>query len=84
MAHIPMRMCVLCRVSFSKGELFRIVKDDDEIKVDKTQKSSGRGAYICSNCITSDELLKKRVLDRAFREKVPDKVYELLKENKNG
>ena len=84
MAHIPMRACVLCRVSFPKNQLLRIVKSDDGIKIDKTQKASGRGAYICSNCISSDDLFKKRVLDRAFREKVSDEVYELLKENKNG
>ena len=84
MAHIPMRSCILCRKVFPKGELLRIVKNDDEIKIDKTHKASGRGAYICSNCITSDDLLKKRVLDRAFREKVNNEVYELLKENQNG
>jgi len=79
-----MRSCILCRKVFPKGELLRIVKNDDEIKIDKTHKASGRGAYICSNCITSDDLLKKRVLDRAFREKVNNEVYELLKENQNG
>jgi len=84
LAHIPMRSCILCRKVFPKGELLRIVKNDDEIKIDKTHKASGRGAYICSNCITSDDLLKKRVLDRAFREKVNNEVYELLKENQNG
>lgn len=84
MAHIPMRACVLCRVSFPKFELLRIVKNDGEIKIDKTQKSSGRGAYICSNCILSEKLLKKRALDRAFKEKVSDEVYELLKEYQNG
>lgn len=84
MAHIPMRACILCRESFPKGELLRIVKGDDGIKIDKTQKSSGRGAYICSNCITSEDLFKRRVLDRAFKEKVSDEVYELLKENQNG
>ena len=84
MAHIPMRTCILCRENFKKSELLRIVKSDEEIKIDKTQKSSGRGAYICSNCITSEDLFKKRVLDRAFREKVSLEVYELLKENQNG
>jgi len=81
LGHIPMRACILCRESFKKSELLRIVKSNDEIKIDKTQKQNGRGAYICSNCISSDELLKKRVLDRAFKQKVPDEVYELLKEN---
>ena len=84
MAHIPMRTCVLCREVFSKSELLRIVKDENAIKIDKTQKSNGRGAYICSNCIKSDDLFKKRVLDRAFKEKVDVEVYELLKENQNG
>ena len=84
MAHIPMRSCVLCRKVFQKSELLRIVKDSGEIKIDKTQKSNGRGAYICSNCISKEDLFKKRVLDRAFKEKVDSAVYELLKENQNG
>ena len=79
-----MRACILCRESFPKNELLRIVKSEDEIKIDKTQKLCGRGAYICSSCISSGDLFKKRVLDRAFREKVSDEVYELLKENQNG
>ncbi len=84
MGHIPMRACILCRENFNKSELLRIVKYGDEIKIDKTQKQNGRGAYICSNCIASENLLKKRVLDRAFKQKVPDEIYELLKENQNG
>lgn len=79
-----MRACILCRENFNKSELLRIVKYGDEIKIDKTQKQNGRGAYICSNCIASENLLKKRVLDRAFKQKVPDEIYELLKENQNG
>ena len=84
MAHIPMRACILCREKFEKSELLRIVKYENEIKIDKTQKSNGRGAYICSNCISKEDLFKKRVLDRAFRDKVSSEVYELLKENHNG
>ncbi|MBQ3181841.1 MAG: YlxR family protein [Clostridia bacterium] len=79
-----MRACILCRESFLKSELLRIVKSDNEIKIDKTQKQNGRGAYICSNCIASDNLLKKRALDRAFKQKVPDEIYQLLKENQDG
>ena len=84
MGHIPMRTCLLCRNEFLKAALLRIVKFENEIAIDKSQKKNGRGAYICKECISSDNLLKKRVLDRAFKQKVPDEIYDLLKENVNG
>ena len=84
MGHIPMRECILCRGKFYKSELFRIVKYEGEILTDKSQNKDGRGAYICSQCRLSDNLLKKRVLDRAFKQKVPDEIYDLLKENNDG
>ena len=77
---IPMRMCTACREMKPKRELIRVVKTSDgEIKLDTTGKLGGRGAYICSKCKTSEDLLKKRVLDRAFRMHVPDEIYDLLK-----
>ena len=76
--HTPIRECVLCREKFKKQELLRIVKDADKIFIDKTQKAAGRGAYICKNCAQNPNLFKKRVLDRAFRQKVAEEVYKEL------
>ncbi len=84
MGHIPMRECMLCRKKFYKSELLRFVKSENGIEIDENQKKSGRGAYICADCKMSDNLYKKRVLDRAFKQKVNDEVYNLLKEKDNG
>ena len=79
MGHKPERTCILCREKFEKSELLRIVKNGENFMMDENHKKDGRGAYICSKCKTSEDLLKKRVLDRAFRMRVPDEIYDLLK-----
>ena len=79
MGHKPLRTCILCRGKYEKKELLRIVKSSESFSIDETHKKDGRGAYICSKCKTSEDLLKKRVLDRAFRMRVPDEIYDLLR-----
>ncbi len=79
MEHIPERTCILCRTKCEKEKLIRIVKNDAGFFLDTTHKKDGRGAYICKECKGSDNLLKRRVLDRSFRCKVPDEIYGLLK-----
>ncbi len=79
MGYIPIRECILCRKKILKSELLRIVKKNEAIELDEAQKKDGRGAYICRNCRKSEDLIKKRVLDRAFKTKIPDEIYELLK-----
>ncbi len=79
MGHIPQRSCILCREKLLKSQLLRIVKNGDVFSIDETHKKDGRGAYICCKCKSSENLIKKRVLDRAFRMRVPDEIYDLLK-----
>ena len=80
--HIPIRECILCRRKFEKKKLLRITKSADGILTDKTQKKEGRGAYICPECRKDENLLKKRVLDRAFRQRVGEEVYKELMSDK--
>ena len=67
MKKIPSRTCIGCGTQKSKTELIRIVKTQSgEIKLDKTGKLPGRGAYICKDA----ECLKKAIkspLSAAFR-----------------
>lgn len=84
MAHTPERTCILCRSKFSKTELIRVVRLNGEFFLDETHKKDGRGAYLCTKCRESDDLFKKRALDRAFRARVPDEIYGLLKGEHNG
>ena len=71
----------MCQEKFEKKDLIRIAAIENEISLDKSGKSGGRGAYICKNPDCHDKLLKKRVLNRAFKRNVDTFVYEqILKE----
>lgn len=44
---IPMRTCVVTKEKFPKRELIRIVRTPEgEVKIDKSGKMNGRGAYL--------------------------------------
>lgn len=43
---IPQRTCVGCRQTLEKRNLIRIVRTVDGVKVDRTGKLNGRGAYL--------------------------------------
>lgn len=75
------RRCVACRQSFHKSELLRVIKNSArEISFDETGKAQGRGAYVCKSpeCIAT--ITKRRNFDKVFKCKVPDELYEKIKE----
>ena len=73
---IPMRMCVGCREMRPKKELLRIVRTpEEEIRVDKTGKASGRGAYICPKAECLEKAQKIRALERALEQDKPHWSY---------
>lgn len=51
--HIPIRSCVVCRLTSDKRTLLRVVRQPEKIGgrvvVDSTGKLAGRGAYVCAN-----------------------------------
>lgn len=74
---IPMRMCIACREVKDKREMLRIVRTPDgEIKIDKTGKAAGRGAYICGEESCIKKLKKQKILSRVFECAVDDAVYD--------
>ena len=75
---VPMRMCIACREMKEKRELLRIVKTVDGIKVDKTGKLSGRGAYICNSPTCAQKLVKGKLLNRTFEMAVSDETYQVV------
>ena len=76
--HIPIRECISCHKKGEKSTFVRISKWDNEFFVDCPHQKQGRGAYICFSCIKNGDTFKKRPLDRAFRQKVPQSVYDTL------
>lgn len=78
---IPLRMCIGCREMKPKSELYRIVKTPSgEILIDKTNKLSGRGAYICrcGDCLKKAE--KMNALAHTFSVSVQKEIYSHLAE----
>ena len=77
---VPMRLCIACRQMKPKKELIRIVKNGDDIKLDKTGKANGRGAYICNDKECIAKLRKQKLLNRVFACQVDDSVYTAIEE----
>lgn len=78
---IPLRMCIGCRQMKPKAELYRIVKTPDgKIVIDKTNKLSGRGAYICKcgDCLKKAE--KINALAHTFSMYIDKEIYSQLAE----
>ena len=78
---IPLRMCIGCREMKPKADLYRIVKTPEgEILIDKTNKVSGRGAYICkcTECLKKAE--KINALAHTFSMQINKEIYSRLVE----
>ena len=78
---VPIRTCIACKTAKPKKELIRVVKFNDEIKLDLTGKLNGRGAYVCNdeNCIK--KLKTQKLLNRTFSCQVEDSVYDKITED---
>ncbi|HKM39966.1 MAG TPA: YlxR family protein [bacterium] len=72
---VPMRMCVGCEEMRPKKELLRVVRTPDGIiKVDRTGKQSGRGAYICPRRYCLELALKGKRLQKALSKSISPEV----------
>ena len=78
---LPERFCLGCQQSLPKKSLVRIVRSPEgEYAVDATGKLPGRGAYICPKAECFEKAQNSRGLERSFKGKVPQEVYEQLAE----
>lgn len=76
---VPQRKCIVCGNLYDKNDLLRVVKNKDlGVVIDETGKLNGRGAYICKNNECLKEVKKNNKLDRVFKQKIDDKLYEEL------
>ncbi len=78
---VPMRTCVVTREKYPKQELIRIVKNNDnQVFVDLTGKSNGRGAYIKKDLDVLAKAIKTKVLEKHLETPIDNTIYEELKE----
>ena len=77
---IPLRTCVITKEKLTKQELIRVVKDNENnVFIDLTGKSNGRGAYIKRDINVLDTAIKTKALSRQLEVEIPDEVYEELR-----
>ena len=80
MERLPQRTCMGCNSKKDKNELIKIVKNkENEIKIDKTGKSPGRGAYICDNIQCLEKVIKNKRLEKSLDIKISDEFYNNLR-----
>lgn len=76
---MPMRQCVGCQEMKNKKEMIRVIRTkEDEFLLDATGKKNGRGAYICPDRECLKKAVKNKGLERSFKQKIPETVYEAL------
>lgn len=77
---IPLRTCVITKEKLPKQELIRVVKDNENnVFIDLTGKSNGRGAYIKRDINVLDTAIKTKALSRQLEVEIPDEVYDELR-----
>lgn len=81
MKKIPMRTCVVTHEKLPKKDLLRIVKFNDEIKVDPSGKLNGKGCYIKKDISVLEKLKKDKVLNKVFETEIDESIYEEIKNN---
>lgn len=80
MSNIPQRTCIGCNEKKDKKDLIRIVKDNqNNISLDKTGKSNGRGAYICDNIECLEKAIKNKKIEKSFKMSIDKSIYDSLK-----
>ena len=79
MSHIPERTCMGCNKKDCKSNFVRIVKNGNEVLIDKTGKMNGRGAYICNNVECLEKVIKSKRLERCLKGKIDNEIYQRLR-----
>ncbi len=72
------RTCVACRKKFQQNQMLRIAKSNKGVEIDINNILQGRGAYICKNNECIANVIKKKLLNRAFKTNLESTIYERL------
>ncbi len=76
---IPMRKDVISGEMFPKGDLVRIVKNQEgQITIDPTGKVNGRGTYVALEPNLIKKAWDKHLLDKILETSLTDEFYEEL------
>lgn len=73
------RQCIACRNRFLKKDLLRISRSEAGVIIGDNKKINGRGVYLCKNPDCKNLVIKKKLLNRAFKTNIADEIYENLR-----
>ena len=73
------RQCIACRNRFLKQNLIRISKSETGVILGDDKKINGRGVYVCKTSDCINWVMKKKLLNRAFKTVIADEIYENLR-----
>lgn len=80
-----MRTCIGCGAVKPKKELIRIVlTPEGDLRIDRTGRSPGRGAYLCDDPLCLQKALKRKSPARAFRTQVSAEACGSLAQEMGG
>ena len=74
--HVPYRTCLVCGFKGGKGDLVRIVAEDEGITIDVTGRLRGRGAYLCRQVGCRKDRLRIGRLSHALRRQISESDWE--------
>lgn len=77
---IPLRTCVVSHEKLPKQDLIRVVRNNEnQVFVDITGKSNGRGAYIKKDINVLDKAIKSKALEHHLEIEIPEEIYNDLR-----
>ena len=83
MKKVPMRTCVVTHEKLPKKDLLRIVKFENDIKVDPSGKLNGKGCYIKKDISVLEKLKKEKTLDKVFETNIDESIYDEIEKTLN-
>jgi predicted RNA-binding protein YlxR (DUF448 family) len=79
---IPVRTCIGCKCKKPKKKMIRIIRTPEgKIEIDKTGKTSGRGAYLCGNVKCLDIAFKENSLNKSLKQDSPLPTLDELRKS---
>ena len=74
-----MRTCIVCGAKGPKRDFTRIVSTREEgVRVDRTGRLSGRGAYVCGDAQCSPAELRRGRIEQALKRHVTDDDWKAV------
>lgn len=56
--------------------MLRVVRTPDgDVRIDRTGKCAGRGAYVCDDPQCIEKCVKRRIFDKVFGVRLSDETY---------